>query len=63
MKKLALENYLVRFMRYVVDWRRTRKIIRQLHALPDSTLEDIGIYRHDIGRLAYTELQRKNYEK
>ncbi len=50
-------------MRYVVDWRRTRKIIRQLHALPDSTLEDIGIYRHDIGRLAYTELQRKNYEK
>jgi uncharacterized protein YjiS (DUF1127 family) len=63
MKKLALENYLTRFMRYVIDWRKTRKIIRTLQDLPDHTLEDMGIRRHDIERLAYTELQRKNYEK
>lgn len=50
-------------MRYVIDWRRTRKVIHLLQELPDSTLEDIGIRRHDILRLAYTELQRKNYEK
>ena len=53
---LALENYLTRFMRYVIDWRRTRKVIHLLQELPDSTLEDIGIRRHDILRLAYTEL-------
>ena len=50
-------------MRYVIDWRKTRKIIRTLQDLPDHTLEDMGIRRHDIERLAYTELQRKNYEK
>ncbi len=63
MKKLALENYLTRFIRYVIDWRKTRTIIRQLHELPDSTLDDIGVARHEILRLAYTEIQRKNYEK
>ena len=63
MKKLALENYLTRFIRYVIDWRTTRRVIRQLHELPDSTLDDIGVPRHDIARLAYTEIQRKNYEK
>jgi uncharacterized protein YjiS (DUF1127 family) len=63
MKKLALENYLTRFIRYIVDWRTTRRVIRQLHELPDSTLEDIGVQRHEISRLAYTEIQRKNYEK
>lgn len=63
MKKIVLENYLTRFMRYIVDWRATRKVIRQLHELPDSTLEDIGVQRHQIERLAYTQVQRKNYEK
>ena len=63
MKKIALENYLTRFIRYVIDWRTTRRVIRQLHELPDSTLEDIGVPRHEISRLAYTEIQRKNYEK
>ena len=63
MKKVALENYLTRFVRYVIDWRKTRKIIRQLQALPDHTLEDMGIRRHEIESLAYTELQRRNYEK
>ena len=63
MKKLALENYLTRFIRYVIDWRKTRSVIRQLQELPDHTLEDMGIKRHEIESLAYTELQRKNYEK
>ena len=63
MKKLALENYLTRFVRYVIDWRKTRSVIRQLQELPDHTLEDMGIKRHDIERLAYTEIQKKNHEK
>ena len=63
MKKLALENYLTRFIRYILDWRKTRSVIRQLHELPDHTLEDMGIKRHEIESLAYTEIQRKNYEK
>ena len=63
MKKVALENYLTRFVRYVIDWRKTLKIIRQLQQLPDHTLEDMGIRRHEIESLAYTELQRRNYEK
>ena len=63
MKRIALENYLTRFVRYVIDWRKTRSVIRQLQELPDHTLEDMGIKRHDIERLAYTEIQRKNYEK
>ncbi len=63
MKKLALENYLTRFIRYIIDWRKTRSVIRQLQELPDHTLEDMGIKRHEIESLAYTEIQRKNYEK
>ena len=63
MKKLALENYLTRFIRYIIDWRKTRSVIRQLQELPDHTLEDMGINRHEIESLAYTEIQRKNYEK
>ena len=63
MKKLALENYITRFIRYIIDWRKTRGVIRQLHSLSDRELEDIGVNRHEIERLAYTEIQRKNYEK
>ncbi len=63
MKKLALENYLTRFIRYIIDWRVTRRAIRQLHNLSDRELQDIGVNRYEIERLAYTELQRKNYEK
>ena len=63
MKKLALENYLTRFIRYIIEWRKTRSVIRQLQELPDHTLEDMGIKRHEIESLAYTEIQRKNYEK
>ena len=63
MKKLALENYLTRFIRYIIDWRKTRSVIRQLQELPDHTLEDMGIKRHEIESLAYTEIQKKNHEK
>ena len=63
MKKLALENFLTRFIRYIIDWRKKRSVIRQLQELPDHTLEDMGIKRHEIESLAYTEIQRKNYEK
>ena len=65
MKKIIMENYLTRFIRYVIDWRKTREIIRQLQSLDDKILKDIGVSRHDIYRLAYTKVQkdRNNLKK
>ena len=58
MKKIIMENYITRFIRYIIDWRKTRGIIRQLQSLDDKILKDIGISRHDIYRLAYTKVQK-----
>jgi len=65
MRKIIMENYLTRFIRYVIDWRKTREIIRQLQSLDDKILKDIGVSRHDIYRLAYTKVQkdRNNLKK
>ena len=53
MKRKILESYLVRFVRYVIDWRKTRTVIRELNALSDKELKDIGISRHEINNLIY----------
>jgi len=58
MKKIIMENYITRFIRYIIDWRKTRGIIRQLQSLDDKILKDIGISRYDIYRLAYTKVQK-----
>jgi len=55
------ENIVVRFMRYVIDWRRTRAVIRELNKLTDRQLRDIGLDRNDVNSLIYRtvdELQR-----
>jgi len=55
------ENIVVRFMRYVIDWRRTRSVIRELNKLTDRQLRDIGLDRNDVNSLIYRtvdELQR-----
>jgi len=55
------ENIIVRFIRYVIDWRRTRAVIRELNKLTDRQLRDIGLDRNDVNSLIYRtvdELQR-----
>ena len=53
MKRKILESYLVRFVRYVIDWRKTRAVIRELNRLSDKELKDIGISRCEIENLIY----------
>lgn len=54
MKQRILETMLMRFVRYVIDWRKTRAIIRELNTLTDRQLKDIGINRGEISHLIYT---------
>ena len=54
MKRKILETYMMRFVRYVIDWRRTRSVIRELNMLTDKQLRDIGITRGEIDHLVYT---------
>ena len=54
MKRKIMETMLMRFVRYVIDWRKTRGLIRDLNMLSDRTLKDIGISRSEINYLVYT---------
>lgn len=56
---MIMETMLVRFFRYLVDWRKTRAIIRELNSLTDKQLKDIGIMRDEINHLVYTMQQEK----
>lgn len=49
----------MRFVRYVIDWRKTRSIIRELNMLTDKQLRDIGITRGEIDHLVYTMEQQE----
>lgn len=60
MKKKILESYLVRFIRYVIDWRKTRSVIRELNRLSDKELRDIGISRGEIENLIYRLEEEEN---
>lgn len=53
MKRKFLENIVVRFIRYVIDWRDTRSVIRELNKLSDKQLKDIGMNRGEIEHLIY----------
>ena len=59
MKRKIMETYLMRFIRYVIDWRRTRGLIRELNMLSDKQLKDMGISRGEINHLVYTLEQEK----
>ena len=48
-------NWVSRFLRYVVTWRRHRDVIKELNRLTDRELKDIGINRADIDRLVWLE--------
>ena len=52
------ENIVVRFIRYILDWRDTRAIIRELNTLSDRQLRDIGLDRSDVNSLIYTRKHR-----
>lgn len=54
MKIRFMETMFMRFVRYILDWRDTRSIIRELNTLTDRQLRDIGIDRSDIEHLIYT---------
>ena len=54
MKRKIMETMAMRFVRYVLDWRKTRSIIRELNMLTDKQLKDIGIHRGEINYLVYT---------
>ena len=54
MTRLVMETYLMRFVRYILDWRKTRGIIKELNKLSDKQLKDIGMTRGEISHLIYT---------
>lgn len=54
MTRLVMETYLMRFVRYVLDWRKTRGVIKELNKLSDKQLKDIGMTRGEISHLIYT---------
>ena len=44
-----------RYWNYMNTWREHRRIIKELNALTDRELSDIGINRADIDRLVWLE--------
>jgi len=44
-----------RYWNYMNTWREHRRIIKELNALSDRELTDIGISRSDINRLVWLE--------
>jgi len=60
MKKKLLETWIMRFLRFVHTWRAHRRIIKELNAMDDKTLRDIGIDRNDIDKLIWLEFDKEN---
>lgn len=48
-------NWLQRYLNYLKTWRKHRAVIKELNALDDKTLADIGINRCDIDRLIWLQ--------
>ena len=51
--RVIFENPLVRFYKYVSTWTAHRDTIKQLHALSDAELKDIGFSRGEINGLIF----------
>ena len=54
-KKNTGMTWFWRYMNYLATWRTHRIAIKQLNALTDKELADIGIARADIDRLVWLE--------
>lgn len=63
MKQLFTKSWVIRWLRYVNTWREHRRIIKELNALDDKTLRDIGINRCDIDRLIWLEHDKEKRGK
>lgn len=48
-------NWLQRYWNYLKTWRKHRAIIKELNALDDKILKDIGINRCDIDSLIWLQ--------
>jgi len=48
-------NWVQRFWKYLVTWRKHRVIIKELNLLSDAQLKDIGFNRGDISHLIWLE--------
>lgn len=44
-----------RFLKYIQTWRAHRRVIKELNAMSDRELRDIGISRADIDNLIWLE--------
>lgn len=58
-------NWILRYFRYLMTWRKHRAVIKELNRLTDAELKDIGINRGDIDRLVWLKedkQQRGNKE-
>jgi len=63
MKNIFNNSWTVRWLRYLNTWREHRRIIKELNALDDKTLRDIGISRCDIDRLIWLEFDKEKRGK
>lgn len=59
MKQLLTKSWVIRWLRYLNTWREHRRIIKELNAMDDKTLRDIGISRCDIDRLIWLEYDKE----
>lgn len=48
-------NWVWRYLKYLQTWRAHRKVIKELNAMSDKDLYDIGIARSDIDRLVWLQ--------
>jgi len=48
-----------RYINYLATWREHRNVVKELNALTDKELKDIGINRGDIDRLVWLEADKK----
>jgi len=52
-----------RYWNYMNTWREHRRIIKELNALTDRELSDIGISRADIDRLVWLEEDKTMHKR
>tara|TARA_R110000822_G_scaffold6586_7_gene27895 strand:+ start:4515 stop:4718 length:204 start_codon:yes stop_codon:yes gene_type:complete len=63
LKKLLLENCVVRFLRYAATWHQHRETIKYLYSLSDRELRDVGINRNEIVDLIFRKDDLENYKR
>lgn len=52
-----------RYVNYLATWREHRRVVKELNALSDKELNDIGINRGDIDRLVWLEADKQRRGK